>query len=192
MLSPDIPTFCGRWIQKAEDAVASESLEGMFDGFFSYFVAFNRLYGIATLDLADKGKVKLPKNRFPDSRAARVYVADYIKPSKLVQLIESDPHCNRALEEVAQILKHGIFWIKLDAKGNHDPKGDADLLAKLTSATAQNKASAILDLLYTLRCNMFHGHKGFDRVQEGILKPATILLRKVALTLLEELKTSHS
>lgn len=191
MLSPEIPEFCERWINKAENALSQDNLEGAFDGFFSYFVVFNRLYGTATLDLAKKGKVTLDPRRFPDSKAAKSYVLDYIGAAKLIVAIEQDNSCLEALNQIRGLLDQHRFHVKLDPHGNPQPKDDERLLQSLNSKGAKQRAEAILEVLYSIRCNMFHGQKGFNEVQREILAPSTTLLRKVASTLLSELKRSH-
>ena len=53
---------------------------------------------------------------------------------------------------------------------------DAHLLKKMESRSQNRRAQAGLEVLYAIRCNMFHGHKGFDLVQMGLLRPALVLL----------------
>ena len=52
--------FCRRWIEKA-DNYDDKSLDGVFDKFFSLYVAFNRLY--SHLDLRFNGGRKGDKEQ---------------------------------------------------------------------------------------------------------------------------------
>ena len=63
--------------------------------------------------------------------------------------------------------------------GNRRPAEDAKLLTELESRDTNEKATAILDTIYQVRCNMFHGHKGFQGVQRGLLQPMIVLLETV-------------
>ncbi len=192
MLSPEITRFCNRWLSKAEESLDKQDLQGTFDGFFSYFVAFNRLYGVATLDLARKGAITLNPRRFPDATAATSYVAQYVGSSKLMTAIDGDPSCSQALRQLCDLLDQQRFHISLDSYGNPEVDEDEILLRNLESNSSAARASAMLEIIYCIRCNMFHGQKGFDDVQLEILMPVIDLLRKTTTILLDELKKSIS
>jgi hypothetical protein len=76
-------------------------------------------------------------------------------------------------------------------RGEPRPEEDRKLLNNLRSDNKQWKVSALLDIIYSVRCNMFHGHKGFDRVQIDILIPLTILLDKLTTLLYERLSSDY-
>lgn len=63
--------------------------------------------------------------------------------------------------------------------GNRQPDRDQKLLKGLKSRGIKKRIHAILDLIYSVRCNMFHGNKRFDEVQMNLLIPVTLLQRKV-------------
>ena len=71
------------------------------------------------------------------------------------------------------------------------PEEDKKLLEDLRSENEHRKVGALLDIIYSVRCNMFHGHKGFDRVQIDILIPLTILLDKLTTLLYERLGNDY-
>jgi hypothetical protein len=71
--------------------------------------------------------------------------------------------------------------------GNSQRKKDLELLSRLRSNATDDRANAILELIYSIRCNMFHGHKGFNKVQIPLLEPSIVLLRSVIVLLRDEL-----
>jgi hypothetical protein len=62
-------------------------------------------------------------------------------------------------------------------RGVRMPDADHDLLAGLESRSRNRRAHAVLEVLYAIRCNMFHGHKGFEPIQLELLRPAVLLLQ---------------
>ena len=51
---------------------------------------------------------------------------------------------------------------------------------------AQGDVLSVLDFLYQVRCNLFHGQKGFSVEQVQVLQPANILLSAVTHNLVSE------
>jgi len=181
-LSVELATFCDNWRTKAE-AYSSEDIGGAFDRFFTLYVAFNRLYAEATFRLARRGHVKL-RDRFPDSKAAQEYVIQFCGAEALTHAWDGDPNAANALHQIADHLRQGRFALKLDmVSGAMRPEADRKLLASLESASRNRRAHAVLETLYSIRCNMFHGHKEFEPIQIDLLKPAILLLENTTDTL---------
>ncbi|MDO8577805.1 MAG: hypothetical protein Q7R50_01335 [Dehalococcoidales bacterium] len=57
----------------------------------------------------------------------------------------------------------------------------------MKSNVPERSVAAILDTIYSIRCNLFHGHKGYDAIQIQLLVPVTVLLEKVVTALYEKL-----
>lgn len=175
-VSLELETFCHNWLAKAE-AYSSEDFVGAFDRFFTLYVAFNRLYAEATFRLARRGQVKL-RNRFPDSNGAQEYVVQFCGAEALTRAWEDDPSTIEALDQIADHLRQRRFALKLDMmSGTVKPEADRELLAALESRSRNRRAHAVLEALYAIRCNMFHGHKGFEPIQIELLRPAVLLLK---------------
>jgi hypothetical protein len=183
-LSPEFEGFYSSWIHKATFS-KGDDLRGLFDKFFTFFVIYNRLYAEATFVLGRKGEIDLSKRTsFPDGEAAKTYVLKYLGSSCLMDRIAASSEATSAIETMRGLLKDGVFHIKLNmVTGDPQPAKDAALLKDLESRSTNARAKAILDLLYSIRCNMFHGHKGFHQVQIKLLLPVVILLRVVIETL---------
>src|ERR1700676_2942901 len=178
-LTEGLRSFCDGWRAKA-GAYSVEEVRGAFDCFFTSYVVFNRLYAEATYRLARRGQVKL-RERFPDSQAAQAYVLQYCGAESLIRAWEADGGSRTAPHRIAEHLREGRFALKLDpATGARRPEEDANLLAALESRGCNRRAKAVLEALYAIRCNMFHGQKGFQLIQLGLLQPAIAVLEKTA------------
>ena len=186
-LAEGLRSFCDGWKAKARDYSVEEIREA-FDRFFTSYVVFNRLYAEATYRLARRGQVKL-RERFPDSHAAQEYVLQYCGAAFLTRAWEADDDSRTALRRIAQHLRERRFALKLDpVTGARRPEEDANLLAALESRGRNRRAKAVLEALYAIRCNMFHGQKGFQPIQLDLLQPAITVLEKTADTLYRALE----
>jgi hypothetical protein len=175
-LSTELTTFCQKWRTKAQ--LYSGDLAGAFDRFFTLYVVFNRLYAEATFRLARSGQVRLNK-RFPDAEGAQEYVLRFCGAEALIRGWEDDPDTDAARHQIADHLRTGRFALKLELKtGNPDREADRKILADLESCDGELRAKAVLKALYSIRCNMFHGHKGFEPIQLALLRPAILVLER--------------
>jgi hypothetical protein len=190
-LSYELRAFCDNWRRKAE-AYPIDDLRGAFDRFFTSYVAFNRLYAEATYRLARHGKIRL-RESFPDSRAAQEYVVQYCGAVSLTRSWRGDQTTANSLREIADHLRAGRFALKLNpVTGERRPEKDRELLAALDSRNSNQQAKAALEALYAIRCNMFHGQKGFNIAQVALLKPAILLLERTTQILYEALDRKHT
>jgi hypothetical protein len=86
-------------------------------------------------------------------------------------------------------IKNDEFSIKLDMlDGTKDVTANVTLLEKLESTSKNTHINAITDIIYSVRCNIFHGQKQFKENQLSVLKPVTILLEKLVNLLFNKLK----
>lgn len=187
--NPEFENFCAAWIDKA----TRPSEYDCFDKYFSLFVAYNRLYAQATFVLAGRGQINLGNRRtFPDTKAATCYVVQYLGASEIITQIDNDASAKDALATLAHLIENEEFYIRLDmVTGNRQREKDVELLGALRSPCNAKRASAILQALYSIRCNMLHGHKGFNEVQCELLRPASVLLGKIVAILREKLRQEN-
>jgi hypothetical protein len=75
--------------------------------------------------------------------------------------------------------------------GNSIPQKDQELLSKLDSNNCNDQISGILEFIYQIRCNMFHGRKGYEPVQELLLEPVLYFLHKIVLALFNKLQNEN-
>jgi hypothetical protein len=96
-----------------------------------------------------------------------------------------------ALHEITEYLRVGRFALKLHpTTGERRPDEDRALVAALDSHNQNTRAKAALEALYAIRCNMFHGQKGFNLAQLELLRPAILLLEKTVEVLYRTLDES--
>lgn len=95
----------------------------------------------------------------------------------LTRAWSADANADNALRQIAEHLREGRFALKLDLiTGDRNAGADRELLAGLESRGQNRRANAVLEMLYAIRCNMFHGQKGFEPIQLALLRPAVVLL----------------
>lgn len=186
--TPEFSEFYSRWSTKAR--CYQDGLQQCFDKFFTLYVLFNRLYTEATFRLGTRGHIKMSdRQTFPDAKAAQEYVVKYVGARSLLEKLGSSPECQEALEQIRERVCEGSFSFKLGAlTGDPQPDLDRDLCKRLTGASSNAKARAVLETLYALRCNMFHGRKGYHPDQLEILRPANVILARVNEVLYEALE----
>ena len=173
-LSGELSEFCRNWRAKA-DLYSPENLRDAFDRFFTLYVVFNRLYAEAAFRLARRDARKL--TQFRDSNASQDGVLQFCTARVLTDAWESNSNTKEALQQIVEHLRDGRFALKLDmVTGDPNPDADRALLAALESRGRTQRAKAGLAALYAVRCNMFHGHKGFDPIQLDLLRLALLVL----------------
>lgn len=177
MLSQELERFYKDWRKKA-DRYNKEEISDYYDKFFTLFVVFNRLYTEATFELARRGEITLKSDKpLPDRKGATKYTLKIIGPDRFQTLYMSKLATQVAILE--QYINDETFYIKLSVPDG-EPQRDKDVeLLKQLRKTGEEKYLAILDLVYTIRCNMFHGHKSFTPVQIALLEPTISILRAV-------------
>lgn len=163
--------FCERWLQKAAH-YDDQTLDGAFDKFFSVFVAFNRLYSHVCLR---SGRViKGDRNQ-----ATRGFVS--IVGSQRLLAALGDSGGPQDLTTLADLIAPGgpFYLISDGITDQPDVSRNREVHQRLQSPSAATRATAVLEYLYLVRCNMFHGSKDFDNRQLQIIQPATRCLERI-------------
>ncbi len=170
-----IERFCDRWIDKAE-AYRSNDLEDLFDRFFTLFVAYNRFYSAAaelhraTLDARQATLLQ------GDRREATTVMARLIGQSRFFNAMKENPTISAACETISSLL-HGRHFFLHSVRGTKEPDLARD--AKLADGLHKHSLLAVLECLYQIRCNIFHGEKEFAPRQAELLVPAITLLEAI-------------
>jgi hypothetical protein len=187
-LHPHVGDFYTEWLAKA-DNYQDESLSDYFNKAFSLFTLYNKLYAEATFTLARANEITINEQRgFPDRKGATHYAPKFLGHNNLLNLFNDDQDCQQSILELIEHIENERFFIKLSMPyGERQPEKDRQLVQDMRSTGAIKKVEAVLGLIYSVRCNMFHGNKQFDQVQIALLKPVTIILRKVIVQLYEKL-----
>jgi hypothetical protein len=179
-LSNHFKQFHARWMAKARRH-NHEGLQQSFDRFFTLYVVFNHLYAETTFELASRGQVRIQnRNRFPDAEAAQEYVVQFLGADRLLHELNQDPSAQAALLSLETQVCNGAFNLKLNmVTGEAQPDEDADLCRRLTGTNRNERSAALLETLYAVRCNMFHGRKGFNPIQQALIDPLNVILERV-------------
>ena len=180
MLSNEVDQFYRRWSEKAE-GYQENDLRNCFDEFFTLFVAFNSLYVQASYKLISRGDAKLNKyGTVPDGEGAKENVVKYLDAQAIFDRIEAHQPAKDALNAIVNEIKSGRFYLKTAA-------WDTKRVAAIRSQDPARLSKATLEILYVVRCNMFHGSKGYEPIQMSLLKPCIVLLRIIKQLLYESL-----
>ncbi|MCL0019113.1 hypothetical protein MKT11_008535 [Providencia rettgeri] len=179
-LHPHVGEFYAHWLEKS-DGYKDETISSYFNKSFSLFVLYNKLYAEATFILNRRGEIEVNQSRgFPDRRGATSYAPQYIGHVILNEALNNDRDCSESINELIRLIINENFYIKLKLfDGTRQPEKDMELVSNIQSDDVVTRVEGILDLIYSVRCNMFHGNKNYQQVQIELLKPVTIILRKV-------------
>ena len=174
MLSPELERFYNEWLQKA-DHYTDDSIESCYDKFFTLFVVFNRLYAEATFVLARRGQISIQGNRpLPDRKGATEYTLLFIGQSGFDSMYETE--LSHQVSALCSLIDNEQFYIKLSSPNGDRQRAKDEALLMGLRAKGKTRALAILDAVYSIRCNLFHGHKAFQEVQVALLQPTIRIL----------------
>ena len=189
-LHPHVQDFYSEWLSKA-DSYQQKNLSDYFNKAFSLFTLYNKLYAEATFTLARNNEITLNESRgFPDKKGATEYVPKFLGYEYLSDVFANDEESAHSIAQLIDHIENERFYIKLSMLyGERQAELDRDLARRMISTSAKRKVEAILELIYSVRCNMFHGNKQFDKVQVELLIPVTTILRKVIVELYNKLST---
>jgi hypothetical protein len=180
-------TFVTRWLQKADDAGQEEFSE--FDRFVYTYIAFNALYNAAVYVVEGHGPTiaqhvwsrgGMQKPRF------QKYKAENFRASELVVQVCGSALKSALLEarpQIAQICEcfaPGQIYLHELSNGDPDIEADERMVAEIR---AGNNVK-LLWLIYSVRCNLFHGSKALSNVQNQLLSNSSSIVRRVIEVLL--------
>ncbi|WP_186038789.1 hypothetical protein [Burkholderia gladioli] len=170
-----INSFCERWVRKASN-YESGDLEDLFDRFFTLFVPFNRFYSAC----AELYRAPLPPfaaRRFTgDRNEATEVMARLIPQGRFDEIIADDLSVGEACECIARLLEQRRFYLH-SVRESREPDYARDL--ELAAGLRRHSVRQVLQCLYQIRCNIFHGEKEFSPRQSELLVPANVLLAVV-------------
>lgn len=187
-LNSQFKLLCYRWREKAKE-YNNADIHQLFDKFFTLYVVYNMLYSETAAYLhrkaisEEKQEYKLDCENFPDKNAATKYVLALLTSKGLMQSLESIDATKQAIDKLKTLIdrqRSPQFSICLDPVfGDEQENEDSKLMQMLYSQNTDERARAILEIIYHVRCNMFHGRKSVDPVQMELLIPLTLLLEKI-------------
>src|SRR3990172_2104801 len=131
-----------------------DQLEHCFDGFFTAFVLYNILYDI----ICEHNQNQYPQTR--DRWRAIEVVPDFLGADS----IATDPDIRTNASAIKDLIEL-TFYIRRDVRW------DREKINALGSNNSEIWAKGLLEILYQIRCNTFHGHKSYREEQKQILVP---------------------
>lgn len=158
--------FYKRWLEKSKKY--TDSLTDCFDKFITLFILFNFQYNyLAEEDGVDRR----------DKDKATKYIKRYI---------DCEDFCkNKVIEEESQkiidLIQRGVFYLK-------DRRIDNTLIKKVKSSNYEEKTKGVLEIIYFVRCNLFHGQKSFTEDQKKFLLPCIAILEEINRIVFESIK----
>lgn len=170
-----IERFCDRWIDKA-DAYRTDYLEDLFDRFFTLFVAYNRFYSAAAELFRANLDPRQAKLLQGDRREATNVMARLITQSRFTDAMKGVPAIDDACQAISTLLENHQFFLH-NIRGTKEPDLARD--EKIADGLRKHNLLAVLECLYQIRCNIFHGEKDFAPRQAELLAPAITLLEAV-------------
>lgn len=170
----------------------NEKLSDYYDIFFSRFVTFNSLYNTIVFTKENVGLLKRKYNKKKkliergDKEKAVTLMSKELSDSELDKLFRTNEFiCS--IDVLVDILENTKFVITHKA-GQQVPSDDLLILAKLKSIKNRERFLGILELLYNIRCNLFHGSKGYEHNQIILLKPINEILLHIVPLLYDSFK----
>ena len=159
-ISQDKVEFLERWTQKGE-AYDLDDLSDCFDAFFTIFVIYNFLYNLVAHHhgLRDHDRKK---------------ATEVVRELLGVEVIAGDQIIKSNAAIVLQFISEGSFFLKA-----WDSDFDSTQIKNLASDQTEEFSEGILQVLYEIRCTMFHGEKPMEESQKDILIPCVEILRRL-------------
>ena len=160
MLNQECRDFCQSWLRKADDAHTGSRITQAVDRFVALFVVYNRLYAEVTRILESTGTINLSKRTFFRTRMPLPITLFNISAAKPLERSRRRPRLRgKALRSLIALLTGPVsgyqFHIKLDKiNGSWQRDVDLELLKRLQSNSSNERAKAVLDFSYSVRCNL--------------------------------------
>ncbi len=169
-MNEDFLTFYKRWLKKAGEYNTC-SLNDCFDKFVTLFILFNFQYNyLAKEDGIDK----------TDAYKATKYIKRHLNLKDFCE--------NKIIKEespkIIELIRDGTFYLKGE-------KIDAELVKKVSSSNPEEKTKGILEIIYFVRCNLFHGQKSFTEDQKRLLLPCIVILEEINNILFNSIKAKQ-
>lgn len=168
-----------------------EQLAHHYDLFFSRFVTYNNLYNsiVSVRNYLGPKRIKT----LGDERKAIDCMAAHFSTAELNMLFEK-PNFIQLRSNLIKMIDEQFVITHKD--GKQSPKADSGIQVKLMHTDKRKIIYGLLEVLYNVRCNMFHGSKGYHDSQIGLLKVlneflfeiVTILYRSYRLLIEAEIK----
>lgn len=187
-------SFIHIWLHKA-DSINTGPLEGVFDKFFTLWVAYNRLYEEAAHILI--GRNHPLYRQFIARRGTRIFspppdrlagidgVEAFCNKATLRQFLENSHSALYGIQNISEAISYGGFYIHTNYEtGKPDTERDRTLINKALKGCSKS----VLSIIYQARCNLFHGQKSFSENQRPLIEGMSSVIYVVIQCLLHRIE----
>lgn len=166
-MNQDFIDFYNRWLEKAR-LYNTDDLSDCFDKFVTLFILFNSQYNY----LADEDA-----NKLRDQQKATNFIKQFINSKEFCEIktVADSSHA------IIKLIDVGVFYLKNETIDN-------EIVGKMRSSDYNEKVEGILEAIYKVRCNLFHGDKSFVPQQKLILLPCIAILEEINKIVFESIK----
>jgi hypothetical protein len=167
-------TCSERWLLKA-NGYNQDLLDSAFDKFFTLFVAFNILYSHAANELG--------RDPLKDKNKATLDFPQWAGHERIWTALNNGSEASDDLLKLRHLIRRDgpffLFWKRGEfGELRRDEAKTAELCEKLGSVLPRDAVEAVLEYLYLVRCNIFHGSKALEEPQREILTPSIRCLER--------------
>ena len=181
-MTQNLIDFYNNWTAKVA-GIAGQDLSSIYDKYITSFVIYNNLYNQVPDKLIASGQ-SVPSRIF-DNKAATILVVQFLgSVNILTRLTENNNDTD--ISAIVSLIDQETFYIKIK-NGQRQRNEDLKILADLKSSNLDKKATAVLQVIYYVRCNMFHGQKDFQEYQRLLVEPLINILTTINKQLFDEL-----
>ena len=182
MLSQYFTDFYNNWSRKAV-AIQGNELHNIYDKYITLFIIYNCLYNQTREHLVLTGQL-VPRQNL-DNQNATTLVIQLLGDANIIANFTAKGN-DKDIAEIIDVIDREVFHIKLK-NGQSQRKEDLKILSNLRSANSSEKALGVLQVLYYVRCNLFHGHKNYVEYQRMLVEPLINILATLNTQLYAEL-----
>lgn len=166
----DTLEFIQRW-QRKRRLYKLDRLEHYFDRFFTSFVLYNFLYDTICIRL----QLNLDRDKEMATKAAKEHLG--------ANAIFNDPMIRENADKIRVLIESSTFYIR-------NQVWDAQRIQKLTPRDPELWVEGLLEIMYGIRCNTFHGQKSFEESQKAILDPCIAVVERLSDMIIETMHDS--
>jgi nickel-dependent lactate racemase len=172
IIANDIMVFSERWQEKTKH-YGTKKLTDVFDHFFSAFVLYNFLYN----QVSEREHDSYKKDTEKATKTIRKYLGS--------ELIFFDKTIKKNAKKIQDIISTGTFYVR-------DSSWDAKRIEKLDSPDIETWSKGLLEIIYSIRCNAFHGSKEFTENQKQILIPCIRIIERINSMVIEKINDEQT
>ena len=167
MIPKDTSEFIQRWKHKRR-FYPLDRLDHYFDRFFTSFVLYNFLYN----EISSRLQPNWNGDEKKATKAAKKLLG--------AETIFNDRLIRQNGDKICHLVKTKTFYIR-------DKVWDEQKIKKLTSTDPEQWVKGLLEIVYGIRCNTFHGQKSFEESQKSILGPCIAITERLNDMLIEKM-----